>query len=75
MYFLLDNLCPILIALLSFFYTDACFVSSDVDDCRHNLCKNGGKCVDLVNDFYCECQNSWKGKTCHSRKHFLFSSS
>lgn len=24
--------------------------------------------MDLVNDFYCECANGWKGKTCHSRK-------
>uniref|UniRef100_G3NXB9 Delta-like protein n=1 Tax=Gasterosteus aculeatus aculeatus TaxID=481459 RepID=G3NXB9_GASAC len=34
----------------------------------HNPCKNGGRCVDLVNDFYCQCADSWKGKTCHSRE-------
>lgn len=42
--------------------------SSDVNECRHNPCKNGGRCVDLVNDFYCECADKWKGKTCHSRE-------
>lgn len=42
--------------------------SSDVNECRHNPCKNGGRCVDLVNDFHCECADSWKGKTCHSRE-------
>jgi len=40
----------------------------DVNECRHNPCKNGGSCVDLVNDFYCECADNWKGKTCHSRE-------
>lgn len=42
--------------------------SSDVNECERNPCKNGGRCVDLVNDFYCECTDSWKGKTCHSRE-------
>lgn len=41
---------------------------SDVNECKRNPCKNGGRCVDLVNDFYCECANNWKGKTCHSRE-------
>lgn len=41
---------------------------ADVNECRHNPCKNGGRCVDLVNDFYCECADNWKGKTCHSRE-------
>lgn len=40
----------------------------DVNDCKRNPCKNGGRCVDLVNDFYCECADNWKGKTCHSRE-------
>lgn len=42
--------------------------SSDVNECRHNPCKNGGQCIDLVNDFYCNCTDNWKGKTCHSRE-------
>lgn len=46
----------------------SCKSSSDVNECRHNPCKNGGRCVDLVNDFYCECADNWKGKTCHSRE-------
>uniref|UniRef100_A0A3Q3ILZ3 Delta-like protein n=1 Tax=Monopterus albus TaxID=43700 RepID=A0A3Q3ILZ3_MONAL len=29
---------------------------------------NGGTCRDLVTDFFCECKNGWKGKTCHSRE-------
>ncbi|VFV32426.1 low quality protein: protein [Lynx pardinus] len=27
-----------------------------------------GRCYDLVNDFYCACDDGWKGKTCHSRE-------
>lgn len=41
----------------------------DIDDCSTNPCHDRGVCRDLVNDFYCECKNGWKGKTCHSRKH------
>lgn len=40
----------------------------DIDDCSTNPCHNGGTCRDLVTDFFCECKNGWKGKTCHSRK-------
>uniref|UniRef100_A0A8C9SXT2 Delta-like protein n=1 Tax=Scleropages formosus TaxID=113540 RepID=A0A8C9SXT2_SCLFO len=39
---------------------------SDINDCSVNPCQNEGSCRDLVNDFYCECTNGWKGKTCHS---------
>ena len=41
---------------------------ADINDCSQNPCHNGGSCRDLVNDFYCDCKNGWKGKTCHSRK-------
>uniref|UniRef100_A0A672JH53 Delta-like protein n=1 Tax=Salarias fasciatus TaxID=181472 RepID=A0A672JH53_SALFA len=37
-------------------------------DCSTNPCHNGGTCRDLVTDFFCECKNGWKGKTCHSRE-------
>lgn len=43
-------------------------IPPDVDECKRKPCKNGGRCVDLVNDFYCECADNWKGKTCHSRE-------
>lgn len=39
----------------------------DVNECGRKPCQNGGECVDLVNDFYCDCVDNWKGKTCHSR--------
>lgn len=43
----------------------------DINDCSKNPCDNGGTCQDLVNDFFCECKNGWKGKTCHSRECLL----
>lgn len=46
--------------------------SPDIDDCSTNPCNNGGTCRDLVTDFFCECKNGWKGKTCHSRKSAVF---
>lgn len=40
----------------------------DVNECNKNPCQNGGQCVDLLNDFYCNCVDNWKGKTCNSRE-------
>lgn len=36
----------------------------NIDDCRGNLCQNGGKCVDSVNSYTCECPAEWSGKYC-----------
>ena len=33
------------------------------DDCRDNPCQNG-KCIDLKNDYRCECQSGYGGKKC-----------
>ena len=44
----------------------------DVNECNRNPCQNGGQCVDRLNDFYCNCVDNWKGKTCHSRKFMCF---
>ncbi|CAG03764.1 unnamed protein product, partial [Tetraodon nigroviridis] len=39
----------------------------DVNECSRKPCQNGGACVDLLNDFYCDCVDGWKGRSCHSR--------
>lgn len=39
-----------------------------MNECSRNPCQNGGQCVDLINDFTCNCVDNWKGKTCHSSK-------
>ncbi|CAG5946586.1 unnamed protein product [Menidia menidia] len=41
--------------------------AGDIDDCSSAPCQNRGICRDLISDFYCECNNGWKGKTCSSR--------
>ena len=33
------------------------------DDCRDNPCQNG-KCIDLENDYRCECPTFYSGKNC-----------
>merc|ERR1719411_490711 len=35
-----------------------------IDHCAANPCQNGGKCVDLEDDYTCECQPGWVGKKC-----------
>ena len=34
-----------------------------IDDCRDNPCQNG-QCIDLENDYRCECQPGYGGKNC-----------
>lgn len=38
-----------------------------MNECSRKPCQNGGACVDLLNDFYCDCVDGWKGRSCHSR--------
>ena len=33
------------------------------DDCRENPCKSGN-CIDLKNDYRCECHSGYSGKNC-----------
>ena len=32
--------------------------------CSNIPCKNGGQCLDVNDNFKCECQPNWLGKTC-----------
>ena len=44
----------------------SCFsFASDINECAANPCLNEVKCIDLVNDFACECKPGWKGKKCN----------
>merc|ERR1740117_1647482 len=37
----------------------------NINDCRPNPCKNGGRCTDGINKFTCRCQTAkWRGNTC-----------
>ena len=40
----------------------------DIDDCKGNPCSNDAKCVDLVNDYKCECKPGYEGKNCDKSK-------
>ena len=35
-----------------------------LDDCWDNPCQNG-QCIDLENDYRCECQDGYSGKICN----------
>ena len=36
----------------------------NIDDCAKSPCKNGGTCIDLINDVQCKCMEGYKGKLC-----------
>lgn len=33
----------------------------DINECAGVSCLNGGSCVDMVNNFTCECQSGYSG--------------
>jgi len=47
----------------------------DIDECASNPCQNGATCFDLVNEFFCGCNNGYSDDVCGTSKysHFLFS--
>ena len=36
-----------------------------VNDCSSFPCTNNGRCIDLHNDFKCNCTDGWMGKACN----------
>ena len=36
----------------------------DIDDCANQTCHNNGACIDLVNDFQCDCAAGYTGINC-----------
>ncbi|CAH3025002.1 unnamed protein product, partial [Porites evermanni] len=39
---------------------------SDIDNCVHHTCLNGGSCVDGVNNYTCRCNAGFKGDRCET---------
>lgn len=39
-------------------------IVSDVNDCASNPCMNGGHCIDLKDNFQCQCKEGFWGKFC-----------
>ena len=39
-------------------------IVSDVNDCSSNPCMNGGHCIDLKDNFQCQCKEGFWGKFC-----------
>ena len=38
---------------------------TDINDCKKDICKNGGTCKDAgVNKYVCECTSGWGGQNC-----------
>ena len=39
-------------------------LSSDINDCSNEPCKNGGTCTDGVDSYTCTCDAGYTGKNC-----------
>ena len=41
---------------------------TDVNECQSNPCQNGGRCIDGVGNYSCDCKNGFEGKNCENGK-------
>ena len=46
------------------------FLLKDIDECVNHTCKNGGSCVDGVDNYSCSCLLGFKGDHCETGRDF-----
>ena len=44
----------------------------NIDDCEDNLCQSGSTCVDLIQDYVCDCLPGYSGEFCTEKRGELF---
>lgn len=54
----------------SSFFTTKFFSYTDINDCQPDFCENNGTCIDLVNDYRCDCVAGFNGTICENSKYF-----
>lgn len=40
------------------------YCETDIDNCQQVVCERGGTCVDLLNDYHCQCVAGYTGRRC-----------
>ena len=42
---------------------------SDVDECLLGVCTNGGRCLNTIGGYMCQCPPGWTGPNCRKSKY------
>lgn len=52
------------------FFTTKFLSYTDINDCQPDSCENNGTCIDLVNDYRCDCVAGFNGTICENSEYF-----
>ena len=51
-------------------FTNCCTLCTDINECASSPCKNGGRCVDGINGYTCNCASpGYTGAHCETGKY------
>lgn len=48
------------------------FIILDINECEVQPCQNNGTCIDLINNYQCDCMDGFNGTNCTTGKFRTF---
>ena len=51
---------------ITVYFSESCFLSTDINHCASHGCSNGATCVDGVTEYTCNCLAGYEGTFCET---------